>query len=74
MEYYENITAELKAQNITPMVTLFHWDLPQPLEDVGGWLNETIVENFNSYAEKVFSVLGKDVSAFYFVVDKEIFC
>ena len=62
MEYYKNLTSELRAHNMTPMVTLYHWDLPQPLQDDGGWLNETIIEKFNAYADKVFSELGANVS------------
>lgn len=66
MTYYKNLIKELKANNITPMVTLFHWDLPQPLEDEGGWLNDTIIDKFNSYADKVFSELGANVRFFTF--------
>ena len=62
MEYYKNLTAELRAHNITSIVTLNHWDLPQPLQDDGGWLNETIIEKINTYDDKVFSELGADVS------------
>ena len=62
MEYYKNLTAELKANNITPMATLYHWDLPQMLEDNGGWLDDSIVDKFNDYADKVFEQLGGSVS------------
>ena len=63
MEYYKNLTAELKANNITPMATLYHWDLPQMLEDNGGWLDDSIVDKFNDYADKVFEQLGDNVSS-----------
>lgn len=62
MQYYKDVIAELKKANIIPMVTLYHWDLPQHLQEVGGWLNESIVDHFNAYANKAFSELGDDVS------------
>lgn len=44
------------------MATLFHWDLPQTLEDQGGWLNGTTSEHFKDYAAKCFEYLGDKVS------------
>ena len=44
------------------MATLYHWDHPQTLEDVGGWLNTSIVQHFNDYAQKCFEHLGDKVT------------
>lgn len=42
-------------------VTIYHWDLPQALQDVGGWENETIVQRFRDYADVLFQRLGGKV-------------
>ena len=61
MQYYKNLIDELTANNIIPMVTLYHWDLPQALQVNGGWLNDTIVGRFQDYVDKCFSELGSKV-------------
>ncbi|CAH1977975.1 unnamed protein product [Acanthoscelides obtectus] len=61
VEYYRNLIKNLKKNNIEPMVTLFHWDLPQTLQDRGGFLNEKIVEWFRDYARLCFQLFGDDV-------------
>ncbi|XP_055890718.1 lactase/phlorizin hydrolase-like isoform X2 [Biomphalaria glabrata] len=61
INYYHKLIAELKANNIEPMVTLYHWDLPQALELKGGWLNEDVVGQFRNYADLIFKEFGADV-------------
>ena len=58
LQYYKDLISELKSASIEPMVTLYHMDLPQSLEDHGGWLNEDIIDNFADYARICFRELG----------------
>ncbi|XP_047456739.1 lactase-phlorizin hydrolase-like [Mugil cephalus] len=61
INYYQRVLDALLAANIEPCVTLYHWDLPQALEDIGGWENETVVDRFKEYADLMFSRLGSKV-------------
>ncbi|KAB8145514.1 beta-glucosidase [Chloroflexia bacterium SDU3-3] len=61
LDFYEKLVDGLLAAGITPWVTLYHWDLPQALEDEGGWLNRATSEAFAEYTEVVTKRLGGKV-------------
>jgi beta-glucosidase len=61
LDFYDRLIDALLARGITPWVTLFHWDLPQALEDRGGWLARSTVGAFRRYAEAVVGRLGDRV-------------
>lgn len=47
-------------------VTIYHWDLPNILEELGGWTNPNIIDYFKDYATFVFDTFGDKVSVFMF--------
>nr|CAD7392546.1 unnamed protein product [Timema cristinae] len=61
IDYYNNIINALLANNIQPVVTIYHWDLPQPLQDLGGWPNSVMVDFFEDYARILFKNFGDRV-------------
>src|SRR3954447_672052 len=61
LDFYAGLVDELLAAGIKPVATLYHWDLPQPLEDAGGWANRQTALNFAGYARKLAEVLGDRV-------------
>lgn len=61
IDFYRRICNELAAAGITPVATLYHWDLPQALQDRGGWANPESVEWFAEYAEVVYRHLGESI-------------
>jgi beta-glucosidase len=61
LAFYRRLIEKLKEAGIKPVVTLYHWDLPQALQDRGGWENEETVEAFAEYARLLFATFKDDV-------------
>jgi beta-glucosidase len=61
LDFYDRLVDSLVANGITPMPTLFHWDLPQPLEDAGGWLSRDTAHRFADFASIAASRLADRV-------------
>jgi beta-glucosidase len=64
LDFYNRLVDELLANNIQPYCTLFHWDLPQALEDKGGWQSRATSEAFATYAGYVAQHLSDRVNHF----------
>jgi beta-glucosidase len=62
LDFYRRLVDGLLQRSIVPVVTLYHWDLPQPLEDTGGWVSRDIAGRFSEYARIVADALGDTVS------------
>ncbi|MFI6163304.1 GH1 family beta-glucosidase [Micromonospora sp. PTRAS2] len=58
LDFYDRLTDALLDRGIDPIVTLYHWDLPQALQDRGGWTNRETAEHFATYAAAVHGRLG----------------
>ncbi|HEX6424873.1 MAG TPA: GH1 family beta-glucosidase [Acidimicrobiales bacterium] len=61
LDFYRALVDELLAHDIQPVVTLYHWDLPQALEDDGGWPRRDTALRFADYADMVGRALGDRV-------------
>jgi beta-glucosidase len=62
LDHYRRLVEALHRHGIVPVLTLYHWDLPQTLEDAGGWANRDTAERFAEYAEIVHRALGDSVA------------
>ena len=75
IDFYKRLIDELLDAGITPFVTLYHWDLPQPLQDDGGgWLNPRTVDAFAHYTETVCRQLGDRVRHWTTLNEPWTFC
>jgi beta-glucosidase len=62
LDFYDRLVDDLLASRITPWATLYHWDLPEELQDVGdGWAGRAVVDAFADYAVSVHAALGDRV-------------
>jgi beta-glucosidase len=58
IDFYRRLVEGMLERGISPLATLYHWDLPQRLQDDGGWASREIVDRFTDYARLVFDGLG----------------
>jgi beta-glucosidase len=62
LDFYSRLVDELLGAGILPWLTLYHWDLPQALEEKGGWANRDTAHRYVEYANAVYDALGDRVS------------
>ena len=62
LDYYRRLVDGLRSRSIEPMLTLYHWDLPQALEDRGGWTVRETSERFAEYAGTMYEALADSVT------------
>ena len=63
LDFYRRLVEGLLERGIAPLATLYHWDLPQPLQDEGGWATRDVVDRFAEYAQLCFDALDDVVGA-----------
>ena len=74
LDFYNNLIDELIKHDIEPIVTVYHWDLPQALQDLyGGWENRQIIEDFNNYCITLFENFGDRVKYWVSLNEQNIF-
>ncbi len=74
IEFYNNLINECLKYGIVPFATLYHWDLPQTLEEDGGWTNKRTVKAFVKYADTCFKAFGDRVKHWITFNETIVFC
>ncbi len=74
LDFYERLVDQLLQAGITPWLCLYHWDLPQVLQDRGGWRNRDIAHWFADYATIVIRRLGDRVKHIATLNEPNVFC
>jgi beta-glucosidase len=73
LDFYKRFTDALLEAGIRPYPTLYHWDLPQPLEDAGGWPNRDTAQRLADYAQIVVAALGDRVKEWTILNEPYVF-
>lgn len=74
IQFYENLINELKKNNIEPIITLYHWDLPQSLMDeYGGWESRNIIDDFDNYCITLYKQFGNKVKYWVTLNEQNVF-
>jgi beta-glucosidase len=73
LDYYSRLIDALLEARIRPFVTLYHWDLPQPLEDAGGWPNRDVAGRYVDYVQLVAKALGDRVTDWMLFNEPSVF-
>jgi beta-glucosidase len=73
IDYYSRLVDALLEARIRPFVTLYHWDLPQALEDAGGWPNRDTAGRFSEYVDVMARALGDRVSDWMLFNEPSVF-
>jgi len=73
LDYYSRLVDALLEAHIRPFVTLYHWDLPQPLQDAGGWPNRDMASRYADYVQVVAKKLGDRVTDWMLFNEPSVF-
>ncbi|MFB8547615.1 glycoside hydrolase family 1 protein [Enterococcus casseliflavus] len=74
LTFYEQLIDTLLANEIEPIITLYHWDLPQHLQDLyGGWESREVIKDFNNYCITLFERFGSKVKYWVSLNEQNIF-
>ena len=73
MQFYSDLVDELLKNGIEPLVTIYHWDMPQAIFERGGWLNPEVIGWFENYTKVVVEALSDRVSYWFTINEPQIF-
>lgn len=74
LDFYKRLVDECLEKSVTPWITLYHWDLPQAIEDKGGWTNRDVLNYFEEYTSVCIKALGDRVKNWMILNEPMAFC